>query len=361
MRLGVARSDKDPEEDASDVGIENRLALTEGEAEDSSSGVLANPLERHQGLFVGRQLAAVAGHRLARDRMEPSRANVVSEGTPGRGHVGFRGVGQCLHGWILPQPFVIFRQHSVHLRLLEHDLRDEYVVRIGGVAPGQVASVAAVPFEQAAAEPLPAGGQGKCLASLVGFYNQKVKIYTRTGDAGETALFDGTRVSKADPRVAAYGEVDELNAWLGLARASLEASDASIEGNASQLPAMVEQIQRDLFALGARLADPAHKIAERVRKVNVSSDEIVRLEGWIDLLDSELPPLRRFILAGGSPAGAAFHIARTVCRRAERAIIGLGEHAVDPEVVVYVNRLSDLLFVLARAVNTRAGKVELEW
>ena len=99
-----------------------------------------------------------------------------------------------------------------------------------------------------------------------------------------------------------------------------------------QIAGMVEQIQRDLFALGARLADPAHKIAERVTKVNVTSDEIVRLEGWIDALESELPPLRRFILAGGSPAGAALHVARTVCRRAERAIVGLGEEAVDAEV-----------------------------
>ncbi|MEO5894585.1 MAG: cob(I)yrinic acid a,c-diamide adenosyltransferase [Vicinamibacterales bacterium] len=187
-----------------------------------------------------------------------------------------------------------------------------------------------------------------------------MKIYTRTGDAGETGLFDGTRVSKADPRVAAYGEVDELNAWLGLARASLGEGSPNELGYAD-LAAMVEQIQRDLFALGARLADPAHKIAERVSKATVSSDEISRLENWIDQLEAALPPLRRFILAGGSPAGAAFHVARTVCRRAERSIVGLGDHAVDGEVVVYVNRLSDLLFVLARTVNARSGAAELEW
>jgi cob(I)alamin adenosyltransferase len=179
-----------------------------------------------------------------------------------------------------------------------------------------------------------------------------VKIYTRTGDGGETALFDGTRVSKADPRVAAYGDIDELHAWLGFARASL--TDA-------QLSAMVEQIQRDLFALGARLADPSHKIAARVTKAVVESDDVKRLEDWIDLLESELPPLRRFILAGGSPSGAAFHVARTVCRRAERAIVSLGEDAIDPEVMIYVNRLSDLLFVLARIVNARAGAREVEW
>ena len=179
-----------------------------------------------------------------------------------------------------------------------------------------------------------------------------MKIYTRTGDAGETGLFDGTRVSKADARVSAYGDVDELNAWLGLARASL--ADA-------QLASMVEQIQRDLFALGSRLADPSHRIAGRVTKVAVSAGDVTRLEGWIDDLESELPPLRRFIIAGGVQAGAMFHVARTVCRRAERAIVGLGDGAVDPEVRIYVNRLSDLLFVLARVANARAGVPELEW
>jgi cob(I)alamin adenosyltransferase len=179
-----------------------------------------------------------------------------------------------------------------------------------------------------------------------------VKIYTRTGDRGETGLFDGTRVSKADARVSAYGDVDELNAWLGVVRASL--ADP-------QLSAMVEQIQRDLFALGSRLADPSHRIAGRVSKAAVSTDDVTRLEGWIDALELELPPLRRFILAGGVPAGAAFHMARTVCRRAERAIVGLGEGAVDQDVLIYVNRLSDLLFVLARVTNARAGVTEVEW
>jgi cob(I)alamin adenosyltransferase len=192
-----------------------------------------------------------------------------------------------------------------------------------------------------------------------------VKIYTKTGDGGETGLFDGTRVSKADPRVAAYGEVDELNAWLGLARTALasqrrQPAEAAVE-RSGKLAAMVEQIQRDLFALGARLADPSHKIAPRVAKAVVTSAEIERLESWIDELEAELPPLRRFILAGGSPAGAAFHVARTVCRRAEREIVALGEESVDPEVVVYVNRLSDLLFVLARTANARSGAAELEW
>jgi cob(I)alamin adenosyltransferase len=177
-----------------------------------------------------------------------------------------------------------------------------------------------------------------------------VKIYTRTGDSGETSLFDGTRVLKSEARVATYGDVDELNAVLGLARSAT--SDA-------QLAAMLEQIQRDLFALGSRLADPAHKIAGRVSKAAVTPDDITRLEGWIDTLETELPPLRRFILPGGGPAGASLHVARTVCRRAERAMVALGD--LEPELLVYVNRLSDLLFVMARAANHRAGAAETEW
>jgi len=179
-----------------------------------------------------------------------------------------------------------------------------------------------------------------------------VKIYTRTGDSGDTALFDGTRVAKSDRRVAAYGDVDELNAWLGLA--------AAIVGH-DDVKAQLVRIQRDLFALGARLADPAHRIAGRVTKAAISPDDVTRLEGWIDGLETELPPLRRFILAGGTEAGAALHVARTVCRRAERAMVDLGEGAFEPELLHYVNRLSDLLFTMARAVNARAGEPEIEW
>jgi cob(I)alamin adenosyltransferase len=179
-----------------------------------------------------------------------------------------------------------------------------------------------------------------------------VKIYTRTGDSGETALFDGTRVQKSDPRVAAYGDLDELNGWLGLVIANLNDDDVTSK---------LGQIQRDLFAIGARLADPSHRIAGRVTKAVISADDIARLEGWIDALDGELPPLRRFILAGGSSAGAALHVARTVCRRAERSMVALGEEAFEPELLQYVNRLSDLLFTRARAVNRRAGVAEVEW
>lgn len=178
-----------------------------------------------------------------------------------------------------------------------------------------------------------------------------VKIYTRTGDDGETSLFDGTRVSKADSRVDAYGEVDELNAWLGFARALRLDAD---------LDEALAHIQRDLFALGAELADPADKIAARVTKASLGEVDVERLEQLIDRYEAELPPLRRFILAGGAPPGAALHVARTVCRRAERRIVALQPPA-DPVLVRYVNRLSDLLFVLARVVNHRAGIPETEW
>ena len=179
-----------------------------------------------------------------------------------------------------------------------------------------------------------------------------MKIYTRTGDSGDTALFDGTRVPKSDGRVAAYGDLDELNAWLGLISAQLQDPDLSTQ---------LQQIQRDLFAIGARLADPSHRIAARVTKAAVSMDDVARLERWIDEYETATPPLRRFILAGGSPAAAALHVGRTVCRRAERAMVQLGEGAFENELLQYVNRLSDLLFTMARAVNHRAGIADVEW
>ena len=178
-----------------------------------------------------------------------------------------------------------------------------------------------------------------------------MKIYTRTGDAGQTSLFDGTRVSKSDPRVDAYGEVDELNAWLGLSRAQSLDPD---------LDEALIIIQKDLFALGAKLADPASRIASRVTKATVEDDDVARLEALIDKLEEELPPLSRFILAGGSEAGAALHVARAVCRRAERRMMSL-EPAPDGILIRYINRLSDLLFVMARVVNRRAAIPEVEW
>ena len=179
-----------------------------------------------------------------------------------------------------------------------------------------------------------------------------MRIYTKTGDAGETSFFDNTRVSKADARVDAYGEVDELNACLGTARAASPGDD---------LASALEAIQQDLFALGSRLADPSARVAARVTKAAITPQAVERLEQLIDRLETELPPLRKFILPGGSLAGAMLHLARTVCRRAERRVIGLGTGAVDPILIVYLNRLSDLLFVMARAVNHRAGQPEIEW
>ena len=179
-----------------------------------------------------------------------------------------------------------------------------------------------------------------------------MKIYTRTGDGGETALFDGTRVSKADPRVDAYGHVDELNALLGQVRAAGVPQDIDEE---------LDRIQRDLFALGAVLADPRHRIAARVQKVALGEADNTRLEGWIDRLEEELPPLRKFILAGGAESGAMFHYARAICRRAERRMVGLGIDQVPSTALIYVNRLSDLLFTMARVANIRAGVAEIEW
>jgi cob(I)alamin adenosyltransferase len=186
------------------------------------------------------------------------------------------------------------------------------------------------------------------------------KIYTKTGDLGDTGLFDGTRVSKADPRVDAYGEIDELNAWLGMVRANGR-EQAGAGGIDTQIVDCLERLQRDLFAVGATLADPRHKIAKRVAKALITDADVARLEQWIDAFEKELTPLTRFILAGGSKAGATLHVARTVCRRAERRMVSLGDGEVDPVVLIFVNRLSDLLFVMARLVNARAGIPETEW
>ena len=152
-----------------------------------------------------------------------------------------------------------------------------------------------------------------------------------------------------------------LNAAIKLTPADPARTDIQLWQWKTAATSMLEQLQRDLFAVGARLADPAHRIADRVAKAAVGDEDVRRLESWIDQLEEELPPLRRFILAGGSAAGAGLHVARTVCRRAERAIVALGPDAVEPDVVVFVNRVSDLLFVMARAANHRAGQPETEW
>lgn len=177
-------------------------------------------------------------------------------------------------------------------------------------------------------------------------------LYTRTGDAGDTGLLDGSRVAKSDARVEACGAVDELNAALGLARAEPLDRD---------LGEMLAAIQRDLFALGVRLADPARRVPDRVEKAALGPDDVQRLEEWIDRLEASVPPLRRFVLPGGARPAACLHWARTVCRRAERRIVALGRAAVDPIVLAYMNRLSDLLFAMARAAGHRAGAPEEEW
>ena len=179
-----------------------------------------------------------------------------------------------------------------------------------------------------------------------------MSIYTKTGDQGETGLYGGARVSKTHPRVAAYGDVDETQACMGVVRAT---------GLPPDLDDMCLVIQRDLFAIGARLADPTHKIATRVEKIVINDESVAKLEKWIDKLDEEIEPLRHFILSGGPPAGAMLHLARTVCRRAERSVIALGAEEVEPVVVVYLNRLSDLLFTMARAFNHRASSPEVPW
>jgi cob(I)alamin adenosyltransferase len=180
-----------------------------------------------------------------------------------------------------------------------------------------------------------------------------VKIYTKTGDRGETGLIDGSRVPKNDPRVAAYGDVDELNAVVGIIKA--HCNDAALNG-------LLHEIQRDLFALGAQLADPKSAVGTRKPKAAVTQAHIERLEQAIDAHEAGLPPLTAFVLPGGSVIGAFLHLARTVCRRAERAVIGLDrDQSIDPLLIPYLNRLSDLLFVLARYVNQGSGVLEDPW
>ena len=179
-----------------------------------------------------------------------------------------------------------------------------------------------------------------------------MKIYTKTGDRGDTRLFDGTKVRKHDGRVEAYGAVDELNAFIGAAGSFLD--DAALAD-------MLAGIQKDLFSVGAQLADPGFKDQTRA-KFKLPAERIAALETAIDTYETELPPLRQFILSGGGQAGAMLHIAQTVCRRAERQVVGLSEKIdVDSNVIVYLNRLSDFLFVMARLVNHREGKQEVEW
>jgi cob(I)alamin adenosyltransferase len=190
-----------------------------------------------------------------------------------------------------------------------------------------------------------------------------VKIYTRTGDTGETALFGGGRVRKTHLRVEAYGTVDELNAVVGRALAAMTDADSR---------ARLRRVQHDLFALGAHLATPpTPEGKKRPRLPSLPTDRVAEMEAWMDEATEELPELKGFILPGGSPGAAELHVCRTVCRRAERAVVALlvadsgqGQVSVgDPEeeAVRYLNRLSDLLFVLARLENLRAGADDVAW
>lgn len=171
------------------------------------------------------------------------------------------------------------------------------------------------------------------------------RVYTKSGDAGETSLVDGSRVSKAELRVAAYGEVDEVNSWLGLARVGL---------HDQQLNDALGQLQNELFIVGADLASPLTVQVPRVDETHVTA-----LEKLIDLLLEELEPLREFILPGGTQLGATLHLARTVARRAERVVVALAaQEEINQHTLIYLNRLSDLLFVMARVANQRAGVPE---
>lgn len=178
-----------------------------------------------------------------------------------------------------------------------------------------------------------------------------MKIYTKTGDEGETALFGSGRVSKASPRVAAYGDIDELNAWLGAARAWC--ADA-------QICVALERIQGELFVVGAILAtpNPARRKGERFM---LEEDRIAALESEIDAWVAELEELKSFVLPGGGKAAALVHLGRAACRRAERGIVGLGADDLPDTLIPYVNRLSDWLFTCARALNAREGIAETPW
>jgi cob(I)alamin adenosyltransferase len=185
-----------------------------------------------------------------------------------------------------------------------------------------------------------------------------LKIYTRTGDRGDTGLFGGQRVAKDHIRVEAYGDVDELNSVLGAAIAALD--DARQEPIAAEL----RRIQADLFTLGARLATPAPEDGGRENAwlPELPEGRIAELERAIDAAEGEVEPLKHFVLPGGAACAASLHLARTVCRRAERRVVTLSHQAkVDEAVLIYLNRLSDLLFTLARLANHRAGVADVPW
>lgn len=179
-----------------------------------------------------------------------------------------------------------------------------------------------------------------------------MKLYTKTGDAGDTGLYGGARVSKASARVATYGTVDELNAVVGVARA---------HGLPRDVDALLAHVQSDLFTLGAELATVSGK-EQSLGIALLAGQDIARLEAAIDASELTVEPLKTFVLPGGAPAAAALHLARTVCRRAERELVALAAaEPVRSDLVVYLNRLSDLMFSLARQVNRHAGVADVPW
>ena len=188
----------------------------------------------------------------------------------------------------------------------------------------------------------------------------KSPVYTRTGDAGQTSLIGGTRVSKTDLRLEAYGTVDELNAQLGLLLTYLTDADKAAADRTADVQLLLG-VQSCLFTVGAALATDSTKMASRPTAI-VTPEMVSELEQAIDRIDSQLPPLRLFILPGGERAAAVAHVCRTVCRRAERRILALAQQSeVAPELLAYVNRLSDYLFVLSRKLNVDEKKEEIIW
>jgi len=190
------------------------------------------------------------------------------------------------------------------------------------------------------------------------------KVYTRFGDQGDTMLASGDTVGKDSPRVASYGEVDELNATIGLLRIEVARAQGSAVGDQSAFLAGLDQslarIQQELFDLGAELAEPGATTGKA--RLCVDDADVTRLEVELDALNDPLPPLKSFILPGGGPVGATAHLARTVCRRAERQTVSLSRNEpVRGEAIRYLNRLSDLLFVVARAAAQRLGHDEVLW
>ncbi|MCC9599567.1 cob(I)yrinic acid a,c-diamide adenosyltransferase [Stieleria sp. JC731] len=184
-----------------------------------------------------------------------------------------------------------------------------------------------------------------------------MKIYTKTGDAGSTGLFGGPRVGKDDIRIEAYGTIDELNAALGCVR-----SAGAVSGRFDQsLDEQLEHIQRELFSIGAELATP-NPDQHDLRVIN--NQHVERIESWIDQHESGLTPLKQFILPGGSHAASILHLARAICRRAERRVVTLAASegvTISDAVIVYLNRLSDYLFVLSREANSQAGIGDVHW